>query len=70
MSKIEVVKFGLTKEQREFRQALAAKILPVIMGTIESVGEVTKEMRADAARMTARLTLLFVDALIEELEED
>ena len=66
MGKIEIVKFGPTEDQIEFRKALAHRVHPIVVA--ELIHGKTEHSEADF-RAGARLTLRYVDALIEELEE-
>jgi len=66
MGQIEVVKFGPTEEEKDFRKALSHLVLPQVVAAFVKDGG---EMPADVGKTAARLTLVFVDAMIEELEE-
>ncbi len=69
MGQIEVVKFGPTQEQTDYRKALIHLVLPQVVSKCEIHGEPTMESVREAAKVAAQMTAAFVDAMIEELEE-
>lgn len=64
---IEIVKFGPTEDQLEFRKALAHRVLPEVVRKMDL--SVDLALVGDTAKFAAHLTLAFCDAMIEELDE-
>ena len=65
-SNIIIPDFGPSEEQIEFRKALAHAVFPNVVDHIVSNVESVDGLVAENA---AALTVLFVDALIKELED-